>query len=261
MKFSKLLFAMPLIGISFAASAEINVDDQKNVTSGALTINADETVLVDGKVVAKCEGDKVTKLKAVTVTCDENYVTVRDKKGNSLSRFSGYAMASSGKGEPERKQFDPALAEMGSASTGDSSVNKTVTTVLTKESTDETITAPTTSSTATTVKPPVNENNYTPKLGVEATQSPEIRNHERPAVAAKDRTEEKFVEQQKNAPDNSTTTANGVVVETVEGQPKITETTKTTVTETPANGGAPVTDTELKAKVIQDPDGQPSLGQ
>lgn len=239
-KFTKIMLALPIIAYSIAASAEIKIDDQKNVSytglkNSSLSIAADGSVSVNGSVVHKCAGNesnKVTKTKTATITCDVDYVTVRDKAGNELDRFSSYAKATDAKGNEERQLYDPGLAKIGSATTGADVVSQVQQKTLeTKEvTTVKQVTAPA----ATYLDKPkpanINERLYTPKLGTEASKTPDITKYNTPADTKADHAVAKAEKEAKKIDSKAAATAPStteMTVKTTEVVPDATLTTKT----------------------------------
>ncbi len=279
MKSLKLLLALSLIGYSIgyplAANAEITIDDQHNISftgpkNAALSIAADGSVSVNGTVVHKCDGsenDKVTKTKTATVTCDSNYVTVRDHAGNELSRFSSYTMSTDSAHNTDRKLYDPAIAQIGSGTTGAAALNQTQSTTI--ETKKEVVQKKVTSYQVQEAKPAnVSEKNYTPKLGTEAERTPSVTKYNTPADSASDRAEREAAKA--NAKINSASeaakaTPDEVIIDSNERPVETVEKTTTTTTAIPtpdaaAQGISPTTKTDTTTQVIAPADQIPSAG-
>ncbi len=257
MKLKNLVFSLPIIAISMAASAEITLDADNNVSytglkNSKLEIKADGSASVNGALVKKCEGTeggKVSKSKLGSVTCDEGMVILKDKNGNILSRFSSYALATDNRGTNERKLFDPAMAKLGSATSGAAALSQT------QETTVETTKITTTEKLAPGAgylnrpkieAPKVNENTYTPKLGVMAEKTPAV-NKTRSAEEMKtDRAVAKAEKAARTAPPGTTVpmpevTQPPVVLETTTSPSTVeTKTTTTVVEPTPSAAAAGV---------------------
>lgn len=266
-KYTKMAIILPLIAYSAAANAEITLDSGNVSFAGAkestLTINADGTVMVSGVEVAKCAGGesaKVTKAKTATITCDADYVKVRDKKGNELTRYSSYVKASAN-GVEERKLFNESWARIGSATTGAAVYSETKEVVEQKK---EEVTTTTTIAPAPgfldAQKPKpaaVNEKIYTPKLGTTAQETPSVTKKNTIADAKADKEVKKAEKAAKELTANppKPVLEETTVITTTPSQEatKITNTTTNIIQPTPdaaASGVMPETKTETVTESV-----------
>ena len=266
---TKLAGISMLVFYAGVAHAEIMVDTQNNVSySGAsgsiLSINADGSVMIDNAPAGKCVGSeisKVSKAKLGTITCDVDYVKVRDRKGNELTRYSSYAKASAN-GVEERKLFDQSLATMGSATTGAAALSQETVIENKKTITEKTITLEPGPGYLGQPRPqpaPINQTNYTPKLGTIASKTPDITKKNTPAEAKADKAVAKAEKEAKTAPPgatNVTVTQPEVIMKTTEPGPEIEQTVKTTTTviqpapSAAAKGLTPATTVQTDTKTI-----------
>ena len=205
---SKLSLTAAIIACATAANAEITLDAQNNVTAGALSITADGTAAINGTTLKKCDGTTgVTKAKLGTVDCEDTFVILKDKKGNTLSRFSSYALSTDAKGNTERKLYDESLAKLGSATSGASVLDQTQTTTVeeTKTVTTEKMAPPAGYINRPVIQAPkVDQTLYTPKLGAIAEKAPEDTGKNTPQDTKLDREIRKTELQARTAPPGST---------------------------------------------------------
>lgn len=270
MKYKKLALVLPLIAYSAAANAEIELDVENNVKytnakGTVMEIKADGSASLNGTLVKKCEGTeggKVTKSKLGSVTCDDGFVVLKDKSGTILSRFSSYALVTDNRGTNERKLFDPALAKLGSPTSGASELSQTQETVVeqTKTTTVQTLRPGEGYLNRPKVEAPViDQKNYTPKLGVMAERTPAVTKTRKPEEIKVDRAVAKAEKAARTAPPGST-----VPMPEINQPPVVLESTTSPVTETKtvtttikqptpsaaAAGATPATQVKTDTKVI-----------
>jgi len=270
MKLRTIIVSLPIIAYSFSASAEIALDAENNVSytgikDSTLAIKADGTATINGTLVKKCEGTeggKVTKSKLGSVTCDEGFVILKDRNGNILSRFSSYALATDNRGTNERKLFDPALAKLGSPTSGASVLSQTQSSTIeqTKTTTVEVLKPGEGYLNRPKIAAPnVNENTYTPKLGVMAEKTPSVSKTRSPEEMKIDRVVAKAEKEARKAPPGSTVQMPAiiqapVVVQTSTSPAVQTNTVTTTIQQpTPsamAAGATAETKVQTETKVI-----------
>jgi hypothetical protein len=264
---TKLAVALPLMAYAGAANAEIAVDAQNNVSYSGLAIAADGSAMVDGTAIGKCEGNeaaKVTRAKLATLTCDADFVKLRDKKGNELTRYSGYAKANAG-GVEERKLFDQSLAKMGSGTTGAAALSQSTVVENKKTITTKTVTLEPGPGYLGKPRPQpatIDQKNYTPKLGTMASKTPAITKKNTPAEAKDDRAVAKAEKEAKSAPpgatNNMTVTEPEIIIRSTEPSDNVEQTTKTTTTIKPvpsaeAKGATQATTVKTKTETIPAP--------